>query len=133
MLIVGKKLIPAILHYVAHTGSRELFRLAVLSIALGVAYAAAELFGISLALGAFFAGMMLSESQLSQQAATESLPLARRLRRAVLRLGRHAVRPGDRGRRAVGAARHRAHHRGRQVGASPTPSCACSGIRARRR
>jgi CPA2 family monovalent cation:H+ antiporter-2 len=75
MLIVGKKLIPAILHYVAHTGSRELFRLAVLSIALGVAYAAAELFGISLALGAFFAGMMLSESALSQQAATESLPL----------------------------------------------------------
>jgi CPA2 family monovalent cation:H+ antiporter-2 len=75
MLLVGKKLIPAILHYVAHTGSRELFRLAVLSIALGVAYAAAELFGISLALGAFFAGMMLSESQLSQQAATESLPL----------------------------------------------------------
>jgi len=49
MLIVGKKLIPAILHYVAHTGSRELFRLAVLAIALGVAYAAAELFGISLA------------------------------------------------------------------------------------
>ena len=75
MLLVGKKLIPAILHYVAHTGSRELFRLAVLSIALGVAYAATELFGISLALGAFFAGMMLSESQLSQQAATESLPL----------------------------------------------------------
>ncbi|MET0380559.1 MAG: YbaL family putative K(+) efflux transporter [Methyloceanibacter sp.] len=75
MLIVGKKLIPAILHYVAHTGSRELFRLAVLSIALGVAYAAAELFGISLALGAFFAGMILSESALSQQAATESLPL----------------------------------------------------------
>ncbi|HEX5932017.1 MAG TPA: YbaL family putative K(+) efflux transporter [Methyloceanibacter sp.] len=75
MMIIGKKLIPAILHYVAHTGSRELFRLAVLSIALGVAYAAAELFGISLALGAFFAGMMLSESALSQQAATESLPL----------------------------------------------------------
>jgi len=75
MLLVGKKLIPAILHYVAHTGSRELFRLAVLSIALGVAYAAAALFGISLALGAFFAGMMLSESRLSQQAATESLPL----------------------------------------------------------
>ena len=75
MLIVGKKLIPAILHYVAHTGSRELFRLAVLAIALGVAYAAAELFGISLALGAFFAGMILSELALSQQAATELLPL----------------------------------------------------------
>ena len=75
MLVVGKKLIPAILHYVAHTGSRELFRLAVLAIALGIAYAATELFGVSLALGAFFAGMMLSESRLSQQAATESLPL----------------------------------------------------------
>ena len=75
MLLVGKRLIPAVLHYVAHTGSRELFRLAVLAIALGVAYVAAELFGISLALGAFFAGMMLSELRLSQQAATESLPL----------------------------------------------------------
>jgi CPA2 family monovalent cation:H+ antiporter-2 len=75
IFLVGKKVMPAILHYVAHTGSRELFRLAVLSIALGVAFVAAELFGISLALGAFFAGMMLSESALSQQAATESLPL----------------------------------------------------------
>ena len=74
MLVVGKKLIPWVLHYVAHTGSRELFRLAVLSIALGFAYIAAELFGVSLALGAFFAGMILSESRLSQQAATESLP-----------------------------------------------------------
>jgi CPA2 family monovalent cation:H+ antiporter-2 len=75
MLVVGRKLIPAVLHYVAHTGSRELFRLAVLSIALGVAAASAELFGVSLALGAFFAGMILSESRLSQQAAQESLPL----------------------------------------------------------
>ena len=75
MLVVGRKVIPLILHYVAHTGSRELFRLAVLSIALGFAYLAAELFGVSLALGAFFAGMILSESRLSQQAATESLPL----------------------------------------------------------
>ncbi len=75
MLLVGKKLIPALLHYVAHTGSRELFRLAVLSVALGFAFLAAEIFGVSLALGAFFAGMVLSESKLSQQAATESLPL----------------------------------------------------------
>ena len=75
MLLIGKKLIPAILHHVAHTGSRELFRLAVLAIALCVAYVAAALFGISLALGSFFAGMTLSESRLSQQAATESLPL----------------------------------------------------------
>jgi CPA2 family monovalent cation:H+ antiporter-2 len=75
MLIVGRRVIPAILHYTAHTGSRELFRLAVLAIALGVAAGAAYLFGVSLALGAFFAGMILSESQLSQRAAQESLPL----------------------------------------------------------
>ena len=75
MLVVGRKVIPLILHYVAHTGSRELFRLAVLSIALGFAFLASELFGVSLALGAFFAGMILSESRLSQQAATELLPL----------------------------------------------------------
>ena len=75
MLIVGKRVIPWILHYMAHTGSRELFRLSVLVIALGTAFAAAELFGVSFALGAFFAGMILSESKLSQQAATETLPL----------------------------------------------------------
>ncbi|MCA6108901.1 YbaL family putative K(+) efflux transporter [Bradyrhizobium cenepequi] len=75
MLVVGRRLIPWILHYVAHTGSRELFRLAVLAIALGVAFGATKLFDVSLALGAFFAGMMLTESPLSQRAAQESLPL----------------------------------------------------------
>ena len=75
MLVVGRRVIPWVLHYVAHTGSRELFRLAVLAIALGVAYGAAALFDVSFALGAFFAGMVLSESELSQRAATESLPL----------------------------------------------------------
>jgi CPA2 family monovalent cation:H+ antiporter-2 len=75
MLIVGRRLIPMLLHYTAHTGSRELFRLAVLAISLGVAAGAAYLFGVSLALGAFFAGMVLSESELSHRAAEESLPL----------------------------------------------------------
>ena len=75
MIVVGRRVIPWILHYVAHTGSRELFRLAVLSIALGVAFGAAELFGVSFALGAFVAGMILAESQLSQRAAQETLPL----------------------------------------------------------
>jgi len=75
MLLIGRQVIPRILHYVAHTGSRELFRLAVLSLALGVAYGAAELFGVSFALGAFFAGMVLAESELSHRAAEESLPL----------------------------------------------------------
>lgn len=75
MLVVGRRVIPWILHYIAHTGSRELFRLAVLAIALGVAYEAAVLFDVSFALGAFFAGMILAESQLSQRAAQETLPL----------------------------------------------------------
>lgn len=75
MLVVGRRLIPWLLHYIAHTGSRELFRLGVLTIALAVAFGAAKLFGVSLALGAFFAGMILSESPLSQRAAQESLPL----------------------------------------------------------
>jgi CPA2 family monovalent cation:H+ antiporter-2 len=75
MLVIGRQAIPRILHYVAHTGSRELFRLAVLSLALGVAYGAVELFGVSFALGAFFAGMVLAESELSHRAAEESLPL----------------------------------------------------------
>jgi CPA2 family monovalent cation:H+ antiporter-2 len=75
MLIVGRRVIPMLLHYVAHTGSRELFRLAVLSVALGVAFVASELFDVSFALGAFVAGMTLHESALSQVAAEESLPL----------------------------------------------------------
>ena len=74
IFVVGRRVIPVILHYTAHTGSRELFRLAVLSVALGVAFVAAELFGVSFALGAFFAGMILKESELAQRAAEESLP-----------------------------------------------------------
>src|ERR1041384_5015047 len=75
MWVVGRRVIPWLLHYVAHTGSRELFRLSVLAIALGVPYGAATLFEVSFALGAFFAGMILSESTLSQRAAQETLPL----------------------------------------------------------
>jgi CPA2 family monovalent cation:H+ antiporter-2 len=75
MLVVGRRLIPWVLHTVAHMGSRELFRLAVLAIALGVAFGSAQLFGVSFALGAFFAGMILAESPLSHQAANETLPL----------------------------------------------------------
>ena len=75
MLVVGRRFIPWLLHSIAHGGSRELFRLAVLAIALGVAFGAAKLFGVSFALGAFFAGMVLAESPLSQRAAEETLPL----------------------------------------------------------
>ena len=75
MLVVGKRLLPRLLWAVARTGSRELFTLAVISAAVGLAYLAAELFSVSFALGAFFAGMMLRESALSHRAAEESLPL----------------------------------------------------------
>jgi CPA2 family monovalent cation:H+ antiporter-2 len=75
MLVVGRRLLPRLLWAVARTGSRELFTLAVISAAVGVAYLSAELFSVSFALGAFFAGMMLRESSLSHRAAEESLPL----------------------------------------------------------
>ncbi len=75
MLVAGRRLVPMILHYSAHTGSRELFRLAVYAVALGVASGASALFGVSVAVGAFFAGMVLAESPLSQRAAEEALPL----------------------------------------------------------
>ncbi|TWI02848.1 CPA2 family monovalent cation:H+ antiporter-2 [Luteimonas cucumeris] len=75
MLIVGRRAIPWVLERTAGTGSRELFTLAVLAIALGVAFGSAELFGVSFALGAFFAGMLLNESELSHKAANDSLPL----------------------------------------------------------
>lgn len=75
MLLVARRLIPLALHWVVHSGSRELFRLAVLAIALGVAFGAAVVFDVSFALGAFFAGMILGETPLSRQAAEETLPL----------------------------------------------------------
>jgi len=75
MLLAGRRVIPWVMHHAAHTGSRELFRLAVYAVALGVAFAASELFGVSFALGAFFAGMVMGESRLSQRAAEEAMPL----------------------------------------------------------
>jgi len=75
ILLVGRKLVPWLLERVAGTGSRELFTLCVLAIALGVAFGSAALFGVSFALGAFFAGMLLAESEFSHQAASETLPL----------------------------------------------------------
>ncbi|MDO8330105.1 MAG: YbaL family putative K(+) efflux transporter [Fluviicoccus sp.] len=75
MLVVGKRLFPKLLWMVARTGSRELFTLCVVATALGVAYGSAKLFDVSFALGAFFAGMMMRESEYSHRAADESLPL----------------------------------------------------------
>ena len=75
MLVVGKRLLPWLLWHVAKTGSRELFTLAIISAAIGIAYGAAYLFSVSFALGAFFAGMVMRESEFSHRAAQESLPL----------------------------------------------------------
>ena len=75
MLIVGRKLVPWLLWQIAGTGSRELFTLSVVACAIGIAFGAAELFSVSFALGAFFAGMVMRESEFSHRAAEESLPL----------------------------------------------------------
>src|SRR5690606_8599699 len=75
VLVVGTRAVPWVLEHVARTGSRELFTLSVLATALGIAYGSAALFGVSFALGAFFAGVVLSESDFSHQAAADSLPL----------------------------------------------------------
>jgi CPA2 family monovalent cation:H+ antiporter-2 len=75
MLVVGRRVLPWLLWQVARTGSRELFTLCVIAAAVGIAYGSAELFGVSFALGAFFAGLVMRESALSHRAAAESLPL----------------------------------------------------------
>jgi monovalent cation:H+ antiporter-2, CPA2 family len=75
MVVVGVRVVPWLLTVVARTGSRELFTLAVLATALGLAFGAAYLFGVSFALGAFFAGVVITESDMSHQAAAEALPL----------------------------------------------------------
>ncbi|NVJ13609.1 YbaL family putative K(+) efflux transporter [Myxococcus sp. AM010] len=75
MVVAGKRLVPWLLTQVAKTGSRELFTLSVLAVALGIAFGAAALFGVSFALGAFFAGVVVSESELSHRVAEDSLPL----------------------------------------------------------
>jgi len=75
VMLIGPKLVPWLLGEVARTGSRELFTLSVLALALGIAYGSALVFGVSFALGAFFAGVVLSESHFSHRAAAESLPL----------------------------------------------------------
>jgi CPA2 family monovalent cation:H+ antiporter-2 len=75
MLVVGKRFLPWMLWHIAKTGSRELFTLSIISAAIGIAYGSAKLFNISFALGAFFAGMVMRESEFSHRAAQESLPL----------------------------------------------------------
>jgi CPA2 family monovalent cation:H+ antiporter-2 len=74
-IVLGPRVVPWLLQQVARTGSRELFTLSVLAVAIGIAFAAAQVFGVSLALGAFFAGVVLSESRFGHRAAAESMPM----------------------------------------------------------
>jgi predicted Kef-type K+ transport protein len=110
MLVVGRRVFPWLLWQIAGTGSRELFTLCVVAAAVGIAYSSAALFGVSFALGAFFAGMVMRESPLSYRAAEESLPFS-----AVFRFGGHDLRTtGVDSRAAPRACGHRDHRR-RQI------------------
>ncbi len=93
MLVVGRRALPWLLWQVAKTGSRELFTLAIVTIAISIAYGAGALFGVSFALGAFFAGMVMRESEFSHRAAEESLPLRDAFAVLFFVRRRHAVRP----------------------------------------
>ncbi|WP_342063361.1 cation:proton antiporter [Acinetobacter pittii] len=75
MLIVGKRVVPIIMQFVARLGSRELFTLTVVAAAVSIAYGSYAIFGVSMALGAFFAGMVVKESDFSHRAEEETLPL----------------------------------------------------------
>ena len=114
LIVVGKQVVPKLLEFVARAGSRELFTLSLLAIALGIAYGLSELFGVSFTLGAFFAGVVLrrvaSTATRSRQPAA-----ARRLRGPVLRLGRDAVRPGRAVARAAPGRGRAARDRRREV------------------
>ena len=91
MMLVGRRLVPWIMSRSAATGSRELFTLSVLALALGIAFGAVELFDVSFALGAFFAGMVLNESELSHRAAHDKQPLAVLATLAIIIFGKSAA------------------------------------------
>ncbi|MEI9891516.1 MAG: cation:proton antiporter [Caulobacteraceae bacterium] len=112
MFIVGGKALPWLLVRIAHTRSRELYTLGVLSIALGIAWLAYAVFGASFALGAFVAGLVLERHAAGPQRRRAVAAPEGRLRRPVLRLGRHAVRSRDTCARAAGGAGRPRRHPG---------------------
>ncbi len=137
VLVVGKRVVPWLLIRVTRTGSRELFTLCVLAIAVGIAYGSAALFGVSFALGAFFAGVVLSESEMSSPGRQRLLAAQGRVRRIVLRVGGNAVRSHRGDTRAAGGAVRAGHHHGGQIagcvhhraGVSPPRAHRAHGIR----
>lgn len=123
MLVVGRRVLPKVLWWVAGAGSRELFTLCVIAAALGVAYGSAKLFDVSFALGAFFSGMMLRESEYSHRAADESLPLRDAFSVLFFCVGGDVVRSGGAADRSgQGAGGHAGDH-GRQ-----NPGGDCLGV-----
>ena len=113
MMFVGARLVPAVLGRVVHTRSRELFVLVALTMAVGTALASAQYFGVSLALGAFVAGIIVSESPFSHQIGADLLPF-REAFAVIFCLGRHAGQSLVRRRELGPAAAARARHRVRQ-------------------
>ncbi len=114
-LVVGTRVVPWLLMRVTRTGSRELFTLCVLAIALGIAYGSSAAFGVSFALGAFFAGVILSESELSHQAGNDSLPLKDAFAVLFFVSVGMLFDPIRAVARAAGGARGAGHHHGGQV------------------
>lgn len=111
MMLVGRRLVPWIMARSAATGSRELFTLSVLALALGIAFGAVELFDVSFALGAFFAGMVLNESELSHRAAHDTLPLRDAFAVLFFCFRRHVVRSVSLDPTAAGGAGDACHYR----------------------
>ena len=130
MVVAGTRLVPRLLTLVANEGSKELFTLAVLAIALGIAFLSSAVFGVSFALGAFLAGAVVGESDMSHQAAADALPAPRRVRRPLLRVGRDAARPGHPDRDAAGDRGRRPPGRRRQGARQVRDRRACSATRS---
>ncbi len=133
MLVVGARALPWLLEQVVRSGSRELFTLAVVAAALGIAFAASELFGVSFALGAFFAGIVVNESDHSHRAAEQAKPLEDAFAVLFFLSVGMLFDPGDFAQAPVSGAGCARGHSARQIGRSRLQSCASPGIRRRPR
>jgi predicted Kef-type K+ transport protein len=132
ILVGGRRVVPWVLTRIAATRSRELFTLTVLALALGISVASAELFGVSMALGGLFAGLVVGRSEFSVRAASEALPMRDAFAVNVLRVRRHAARSGVRRERPL-AHPLGARRRARRQAARRTGPRAPLGVSGRRR
>ena len=128
-MFLGPRIVPWVLTKVARTGSRELFTLSVLALAVGIAYGSAEVFGVSFALGAFFAGLVLGESHLSHKAAAESLPLQDAFSVLFFVSVGMLFNPDGARRGSIGCAWRAGADHGRQIGDRRRHRAVCCAIR----